>query len=94
MKFDVYIRKDGCYVLMPEASPALTGVLAIYGPLEFCETISQDEYPFPSIWSTVHNELARYDHVVLPESIGKRLMGLDCEDDHPEDEPVKVSSAA
>ena len=84
MKFDVYIRQDGCYVLMEQGSAALAGVLAMYGPMDFCETITEEEYPLPAIWATVHNELARYDHVVLPESIGKRLMGLDCETDHPE----------
>ena len=84
MKFDVYIRQDGCYVLMLQGSAALAGVLAMYGPMDFCETISEAQYPLPAIWATVHNELARYDHVVLPEAIGKKLMGLDCEDDHSE----------
>ena len=60
MKFDVYIRQDGCYVLMLQGSAALAGVLAMYGPMDFCETISEAQYPLPAIWATVHNELARY----------------------------------
>ena len=40
------------------------------------------DHPFPAIWQTVFAELERHSHAVLPEAIGRRLMGLDCEDDH------------
>lgn len=82
MKFDVYTRRDGCYVMMPAGSTGMAGVVAMYGELVFCETIDPADYPLPAIWDTVNNELQRYDHVVLPASIGRRLMGLDCEDDN------------
>jgi hypothetical protein len=92
MKFDVYTRQDGSYVLMPEGSTGKAGVVAMYGELEFCETIDPVDYPLPAIWDTVRNELERYDHVVLPESIGKRLLGLDCEDDHADQEPMRSTA--
>lgn len=93
MKFDVYTRNDGCYVMMPEGSVGMDGVVAMYGELLFCETIDPADYPLPAIWDTVNNELERYDHVVLPESIGRRLMGLHCDDGHADESPGEHSTA-
>jgi hypothetical protein len=48
-----------------------------------CESIDPADYPFPAIWDNVRAELQRHSHAVLPKGIGRRLMGLDCQDDDP-----------
>ena len=83
MKFDVYTRDDGDYILFPQGSGALADAQSLHGALVFCESIEPADYPFPAIWDTVRAELQRHSHAVLPKAIGRRLMGLDCQDDHP-----------
>lgn len=92
MKYDVYTRGDGAYILFPQDSGALADAESLHGPLVFCESIDPVDYPFPAIWQTVRAELERHSHALLPEGIGRRLMGLDCHDDHA-DEPRRVASA-
>ena len=92
MKFDVFTRADGAYILFPQDSDALVEAEAVHGALAFCESILPADYPFPAIWQTVHAELERHSHAVLPEAIGRRLMGLDCEDDR-DDQTRRAASA-
>lgn len=92
MKFDIYTRTDGAYVLIPEGSGILAEVEALYGKLEFCETIDEADYPIAAIWQTVHGALERTSHAVLAEAIGRRLLGLDCEDDAVEPERREASA--
>lgn len=81
MKFQVFTRKDGAYILFPEGSDALADAESVHGALEFCESILPSDYPFPAIWQTVLAELERHSHALLPAPIGRKLMGLDCQDD-------------
>ena len=92
MKFDVYTREDGAYVLIPEGTNAFAESQSVHGPLTFCEAIVPHDYPFPAIWQTVFAELERHSHAVLPEAIGRRLMGLDCKDDHANGEKRAASA--
>lgn len=92
MKFNVYTREDGAYILIPEGSGALDDAQSLHGALLFCESIRPEDYPFPAIWQTVYAELERHSHALLPEAIGRSLMGLDCEGDHAGD-PQRVASA-
>jgi hypothetical protein len=86
VKFDIYTRTDGAYVLIPEGSAVLREIESLYGELTFCETIDERDYPIAAIWQTVHGALERTSHAVLAEAIGRRLLGLDCEDDAVEPE--------
>ncbi len=92
MRYEVYTREDGDYILIPEGSGALADAQSLHGALDFCEAIEPADYPFPAIWDTVRAELERHSHAVLPRGIGRKLMGLDCEDDHA-DEGRRAASA-
>lgn len=79
MKFTVYSRPDGAYVLVPDCMLASQEAHSIHGPLTFCDSLDSEAYPMPAIWETVMSEVDQRSFAVLHPLIGQQLLGLDCE---------------
>lgn len=81
VKFTVYLRPDDAYVFVPDCMVASREAERLHGPLIYCETIDTSDYPVPGIWETVMDEVDRQSFAVLHSVIGRRLLGLDCQED-------------
>lgn len=73
MKFAVYVKSNGSYVLIPVS---LAGAEYIHGALQYCDTIDSDAYPFPSLWAAVMTAVNLQMCAELQDVIGREILGL------------------
>ena len=80
MRFNVYTRPDGAFLLVPDCMTASREAEALHGPLAFCDTIDSDEYPVPALWDRVAAEIDQLSFAVLQPAVGRQMLGIDCQD--------------
>ena len=80
MKFDVYTRPDGAYVLVPDCLQASREAQRLHGPLTFCDTVDTEHAALPRpFWEQLIAEIDTRSYAVVPMQTGQRLLGIDCD---------------
>jgi hypothetical protein len=73
MKFAVYVKSNGSYVLIPVS---LAGAEYIHGPLQYCDTIDSDAYPLPTLWAAVMTAVNLQMCAEVQDVIGRDILGV------------------